>query len=613
MQSSINFLLSVWEVQAQSFEDSYFCISTKSKNGKWQDHFFQWPITPKRLRQFFILKDTDDYNLYFCPHGFKSARRKKEEATPTAFLWADLDAAHPSSCSPVPQLAWESSPKRFAALWRLNTHYNPEDIEQVNKALSYSSGADHGGWDLTQVLRIPGTRNHKYKGSPYGKVMWTKDNKYRLRDFPKEVIVEGDANATLAKYAKKLKKDTMRLLTAKHATVGKRSEVIWRLENEMHEQGVTAADTYVLIKNSVWNKFAGRHDEDTQLKRELEKTRGKGSYATTKPKDDKLKRPKINFIRMSEVEAEDVDWLWYPYIPLGKLTIIEGDPGLGKSWITMALSSYVSLGKRFPGVEADDAMDGSVLLMSAEDGLGDTIRPRLDTMSADVERIIAVEDPVTFDEEGIEDMRTVLEEVRPKLVIIDPLVAYMGGGVDMHKANETREVMSGMSRLAEEFHTAFVLIRHLTKGSRDKSIYRGIGSIDMTAAARSVIMVGRNPDTPDEGRVLCHIKSNLAPLGRPQAYVLRPKSKSPFKFEGPCNFTPEDVFKAEPTGEGNDDLKKATDWLKERLMEGTSPREDVIRDGEAKGMSAKTLNTARKDIGILVIVKAGRVSWRLPD
>jgi hypothetical protein len=614
VQQAIDFLLRIWGVQAQSHEGSYFCISTKSKNGKWHDHFFQWPIEPRKLRQFFMLKDTDDYNLYFCAHGFKSPKRKKEEATPTAFLWADLDEAHPSKCSPVPQVAWQSSPKRYAALWRLNTHYAPGDIEQVNKVLSYASGADKGGWDLTQVLRIPGTRNHKYQGSPYGKMIWEKDNKYRLKDFPKEISVESDANSVLAKYARKLKKDTIRLLTASRATVGKRSEVIWRLENELHEQGVSPGDTYVLIKNSVWNKFAGRHDEEAQLRRELEKTRGQGTYGDAKPKQSaKLKRPKINFIRMSDVEAEDVDWLWYPYIPRGKLTIIEGDPGLGKSWITMALSSYVSLGKRFPGVEPDDAVDGNILLMSAEDGLGDTIRPRLDTMAAQVDRINAIEDPVTFDEDGIGDMREVLDEIKPILVIVDPLVAYMGGGVDMHKANETREVMAGMARLAAEYKAAFVIIRHLTKGSRDKSIYRGIGSIDITAAARSVIMVGRNPESPDEGRVLCHIKSNLAPLGKPQAYVLRPKSPRPFKFEGPCNFTPEEVFKAEPTGSGDDALRDAVEWLKQRLIDGTSPRDEVTRDAEAKGISTKTLNAARKEAGILVVVKKGITSWRLPD
>jgi hypothetical protein len=559
-----------------------------------------------------MLKDTDSFNLYFCPHGFKSAKRKKEEATPTAFLWADLDAVNPSACKPVPQIAWESSPKRHAALWRLNTHYNPEDIESINRATTYSNGADKGGWDLTQVLRIPGTRNHKYKGSPYGRMMWEKTNQYRLKDFPTDFEIISNPSELLVKYQRKIKKDTMRLLTAKHATVGKRSEIIWRLENELHEQGLSTQDIFVLIKNSVWNKFAGRHDEDNQLKRELSKAKEKEKV--NGKSHDAMRRPKINFIRLSDVEAEDVDWLWYPYIPLGKLTIIEGDPGLGKSWITMALSSYISKGKQFPGVRLDDAMDGTVLLMSAEDGLGDTVRPRLDTMDANVRRIVAIEDPVTFDEDGLDDMRIVMEEIRPILVVVDPLVAYMGGGVDMHKANETREVMAGMSRLAAEFKAAFVVIRHLTKGGRDKSIYRGIGSIDMTAAARSVIMVGRNPETPDEGRVLCHIKSNLAPLGEPQAYVLRPRSSRPFKFEGPCKFTPEEVFKAEATGVPKDDeLNKCIEFIKDYLLKGTTPASEVKAAGEAKGFASAIINQARRTLKLLVIVKGDKTLWRLPD
>lgn len=608
MQKAITFLLSVWSLQA-SDEAQFFFLATKSIGGTWKDHPFEWPVTKQELTEFFDRYPTAKYHLYFCPHGFTKSKRKREYAASTTFLWADLDGSHPQSCSPKPQIAWESSPDRYAALWRLNRHYAPDEVEAINQALSYNNGADRGGWDFSQVLRIPGTKNHKYPSSPTGRLMWQRDNQYPLSDFPDEIEDQSNDSVEDLIRDKRMKSATRRTLMARHAIAGTRSETIWRLENELHEQGFKSGEIFKLIKSSVWNKFRGRRDEDKQLKRELEKVRAKERDTEEK----KTLHKGISVVRMSDVKAEQVQWLWWPYIPLGKLTIVEGDPGLGKSWITMALSTHISLRKRFPG--QDSGTQGTVLIMSAEDGLGDTIRPRLDTMQADVSKIYALEDPVTLDEDGIEDIDEWLHKIKPKLVIIDPVVAYMGGRVDLHKANETREVMARLSRLAENHHCAIVAIRHLTKGGRDKSIYRGIGSIDITAAARSVILVGRNPDKPNEGRVLCHIKCNLAPLGRSQAYVLDPKSKTPFRFEGPVDFTAEEVFKAEAApGEGkdNDQWGQVCEWLREALEAGDRDSEEIKQEAEARGYDKQLLNRVRKDLSVkMKLGKKGRVMWSL--
>jgi hypothetical protein len=170
--------------------------------------------------------------------------------------------------------------------------------------------------------------------------------------------------------------------------------------------------------------------------------------------------PSDNGVRLrciADVKAEKVNWLWQPYIPKGKLTLEEGDPGIGKSWISLAIATAVTLGKGLPGQESVEP--ANVLLASAEDGLGDTIRPRLDAMGADISRIFAIEGALTLDETGLARLESYLERVRPSLLIIDPLVAYLGAGVDIHRANETRAVMAQLARLAEKYDSAILCLR----------------------------------------------------------------------------------------------------------------------------------------------------------
>lgn len=607
MFSAARFLLDVWRPQG----DGYFCISTKSKSGKWRDLFLQTPFNRAKLER--ILEDNSDRNLYFCITPFSEPRRQKRFVTGSRFLWADLDEADPRKLKLKPQIAWASSPGRYAALWRLNKFHKTEPIEEANKSLTYSTGADPAGWDLTQVLRIPGTKNYKYKEAPRGKLLWTNDNAIGLDDIPSQTETShADAERLLDTHRKKLRASTIKLLTARHATVGKRSEVIWRLENELNEQDVPLGDIFTLIKFSVWNKFAGRHDEDAQLKREVSKLKPRDAEpckTLSDRKPDEGPRPSNKgsgpIKRMSDVAAEHVTWIWYPYIPRGKVTLIEGDPGLGKSWVTMSLAAHISNRERFPG--AQKFVGGRVLIMSAEDGLGDTVRPRLDTMKADVSKIYAYDDPVIFDEVGCAEVEEQIAELRPAIVIIDPLVAYMGGQIDLHKANETREIMARLARLAEKYQVGIVALRHLTKGGRDKSIYRGQGSIDLTAAARSVMLIGRDPNEPN-ARAIVHIKGNLAPLGPSIKYELRPGFKCPFRWGGFTELTAEDILKADRNGSDVSEFSMAKSYLQAALTEGARSSEILKREAEARGINPKILGRVARELGI----KFGE-KWRLPE
>lgn len=606
MQEQINFLLKIHQNLKPGL---WICLSTKKRN-RWKDHFFKTPLSADQLEDFFQQYDTHRYDLYFCPHAFKEAHRKKDLAVPTKYLWSDLDNANPSIIKPRPQIAWASSPNRFACLWILD-HIPPlEETEKLNKQLAYSVGADHGGWDITQVLRIPGTRNHKYPEAPYGKLLWYRDMPYSSI----EVTQQSDIDATdiLRKY--NLSPFTIKR-TFSEAKEGSRSEVLWKLENELIERGLNKEEVFIVIKDSPWNKFKKR---EGQLKREIEKAWDTHIHGSDKQVsrerafNPSKEEHQITLLNLDDVEPEVVEWLWYPYIPRGKLTMIEGDPGLGKSWLTMALASYISRGKALPYQLNPE--EGPVLIMSAEDGIADTIKPRLITLRANTKNIIAIPEPVSFTENGAQAVDEAIKQVKPLLVIIDPLVAYLGGKIDLHKANETREIMARMTRIAEENKVAIVLVRHLTKGNKDKAIYRGLGSIDLTAAVRSVLAIGRNPKDPNEGRVICHIKSNLAPLGKAISYTLDAGDKKhPFEFGEEIEVNVEEVLGAQPTN-GRGATEAAVEFLNTILINGKAmPSIEIQREAEARGIGDKALKKARKILNISMIRDGdGVYKWALP-
>src|SRR5262249_42289775 len=234
------------------------------------------------------------------------------------------------------------------------------------------------------------------------------------------------------------------------------------------------------------------HEDETEAQRD--KDFG-GKNSRQKLSDEEIDAL-LGVTKMSTVKREEISWLWKGRIALGKVTLLEGDPGLGKSHIALALATHVSLGHGLPGEQKTDPLN--VLIMSAEDGLGDTIGPRLDSMGADSEKILAISKPVVFDTAGCAAIDNLIGRRNPRLIVIDPLFSYTDAKVDIHRGNESRDVMTRISALAEKHKCAIVCIRHLTKGGRDKSIYRGVGSIDFTAAVRSVLLVGA--DATDRNR-----------------------------------------------------------------------------------------------------------------
>jgi hypothetical protein len=299
----------------------------------------------------------------------------------------------------------------------------------------------------------------------------------------------------------------------------------------------------------------------------------------------------VQLLCMANIAPQAVHWLWVPWIPSGKLTLLEGDPGLGKSHLTLQLATALSLGRGLPGrVKTAPA---NTLLLTAEDGLGDTVRPRLDAMKADVSCIFPLSGDLVFDATGLAHLEQAIQQTSARLVVVDPLVAYLGAKVDLHRANETRAVMKQLAAIAERHDCAIVLVRHLTKSGKDRAIYRGLGSIDLTAACRSVMLVGCDPN--DATRVaLVHIKSNLAAKADSLGFTI---ADGVFKWTGRTTLTAADILGAEQGGQSA--VQEAEAFLRSVLAEGPVTVASVRTQARGAGIAEKTLRRAREAIGVI--------------
>lgn len=322
-------------------------------------------------------------------------------------------------------------------------------------------------------------------------------------------------------------------------------------------------------------------------------------------------KPEPFIVPLADVTPEDIVWLWEPYIPQGKLTILEGDPGVGKTWLALTIAAVVSRGWPFPGedgIPKAQREPANVLYLSAEDSLADTLRPRLDAADADVTRVFALTgwkcaDPRT----GKEETRTItladlpvieeaLERVRPALFIVDPIQAYLGAGVDMHRANEVRPVLAGLAALADRYRCAVLCIRHLGKSPQDRAVYRGLGSIDFAAAARSILLVGQDPQ--DEGkRVLAQVKNSLAPLGTSLRFGFH---DGRLLWCGASQVTAEALLAPPRSDEEKSALEEACEFLSEALSRGPRPADEVLKEARKLGISEITLRRAKACVGVKV-------------
>ena len=314
----------------------------------------------------------------------------------------------------------------------------------------------------------------------------------------------------------------------------------------------------------------------------------------------------LELIRMSDIQPEEVQWLWYPYIPLGKLTVIQGDPGEGKTTFVLAVIAALTKGEALPEREPLDPVN--ILYQTAEDGLADTIRPRLDALGADCSRVLVIDESKREFSLSDERIRQAMEKTGAKLLVLDPLQAYLGAEVDMHRANEVRPILKRLGAVAEQMGCAVILIRHLNKMQGQKSGHRGMGSVDFQAAARSVLLVGRTKEDP-QLRIVVPDKSSLAPEGESIAFALDPELG--FQWKGYCAYNAEELLGGS-TKQVQTKTMQAEETLR-NLLDKPAPAEEILRRITAAGISERTLMTAKKNLGVLSEKRGGQWFWRLPS
>lgn len=302
------------------------------------------------------------------------------------------------------------------------------------------------------------------------------------------------------------------------------------------------------------------------------------------------KRSRIN---LSTVTPRNIDWWWKPRIARGKVHLLQGDPGVAKSYVTLALAACNSRGG---GINPDGTIaqgtPGRTLLMAVEDGLEDTTVPRLIKCGADLSMIetFGIDNQFVLDPDGIALLEQHLADVQPSLVIIDPVTFFLGGRIDMHRANEVRQPLAALGRLAERYGCAIILVIHMNKGQA-KSLYRALGSIDFTAVVRSMLMAGRVEDAPERGRALFHIKSNIGVEAPPVGYdvVEDPEDDvGRFVWLPTTDLTIREVEGRVP-GPKPVKQQEAVRWLKAVLADGPQPGCAVKTAAAEAGISERTL------------------------
>ena len=328
-------------------------------------------------------------------------------------------------------------------------------------------------------------------------------------------------------------------------------------------------------------------------------------YVTIGVRKSKDFSPMVPMIRLSEVQQTEVDWLWYPYIPFGKLTIIQGNPGEGKTFFAMQLAAACTNRKFLPQMEPFEPFN--VIFQTAEDGLGDTIKPRLISVEADPERVLVIDDtenPLTLADQRIEKA---IRENNARLVIIDPLQAFLGANVDMNRANEVRPIFRRLAEMAQNTNCAIVMIGHLNKASGSQSTYRGLGSIDITAVVRSLLFIGKVKNDPTT-RVIVHEKSSLAPPGQSLAFSLG--DENGFRWIGAYDITSEDLLAG---GEGSKtELKQelAVKLIMDFLVEGKKVSiAEINAEAKERGISERTVRLAKNSMGDRIASERQGKDW----
>jgi len=465
---SVAFLMKVWEQQCEPGE--FVCLSAKG-NG-WKDYSFPFDSElPGKLANW--LEVNGKKNLYFCPLPFTKPKRSKELVARSRFLWSDIDEADFSKCPP--SVLWESSPGRHQGLWSVGKALTPDDAAEQSRRLAYYLGADKGGWDLTQVLRIPGTPNLKYPAKPL----------VRLKHFT-DKILRKVPQSPLERWRSTIPRKLLRLVEGP-AEVGKRSDMLWYLEHELCDLGIPIKDVFTILRDSEWNKYRGRADEDERFESEMDKIRDDRDSKNTVTRVESVDLKVVSYAELLSSHATNPGWLVRDFWMRGSHGIVAGEPKSFKSTLAMDMLFSVASDQPFLG-QFKVEYGGPVLIVQNENA--DWImKDRLEKLAfsrgeignvrtragrrmriewaRDLPIFFVNQQGFTLDDaankEALEDL---IDRMRPVAVNLDPLYLMFTG--DVNSAKDLAPVLQWCLYIKQQYDCAVILNHHYGKNGEGK-------------------------------------------------------------------------------------------------------------------------------------------------
>jgi hypothetical protein len=477
----------------------HFCISTKDERERWRDHFFE--------RQEFddvveFIHEHEDCDVYFCPHGFSEPKRKKEFAVPPRVLYADLDEADPHLLKVTPSIAFESSPGRFVGLWIMDK----EVTEELNRRLSYSIGADKSGWDFTQVLRVPGTRNYKYSSEPEVTLLWEKWRPYKLKELERmlphlpgskhreHVSIDSTKHvgkAVIRKFAMKLPKSVKQLIDDKKVEESDRSKCIYKIVAGLHDAGASADQIAAVLKGNVY--FVDKHgDDERKLEAEINRCLGKLSNSTKARAENTGGLSIITARELQEKDFPELNFVVEGYVAEG-LTMLGGKPKMGKSFMCMALAYAIASGGVALG--SIKCKKGAVLYAALEDNERRLQRRIIQLFGSErrwPSNLQFTTELSRLNEGGLEEIEDWIIENDGVAVFIDTLIHVRPVGKSDTNYETDYAALTPLQELAGRYGVAIVVVHHLRKMAGDDPLDTISGTTGLTGAVDSVLVLTRS-------------------------------------------------------------------------------------------------------------------------
>lgn len=584
-------------------------------------------------------------DIYFCPLVFSEKQRKKEYALPTNLLWADLDPVHPDKCAIRPSIAWESSPGRYQALWILNREIPAEEAAQLSKRIAYRDGADRGGWDVTQVLRIPGSRNFKYDMAPPVRLLWADRHAYSTKEIKKSYprLNGHDTSAPTGNWPDVREQAIQSAIASiphgirrritRDPSGADRSRELQLLARDVLRLGIDPDVLAHILQRSTLNKFAGRPSEHEDLLKQV--ADAQVAVESTKPKKRKTPRRSVAEAPDEETftEMQVHQWGSFMSIPTKLEWLIDDawvDRSVGfisgrsksyKTWIALDLALSIVSGQPFLG-KYNVRRSGPVLLVQEEDpapvlqerlrliGLQKGMMPTVEILDGDVLHLEFPEYPLYIinlqgfnlgDDEKIDQVRRKIAEINPVAVILDPLIVMLSGtGADENKASDLAPILQAVKMWREEFGCSVVIVHHWKKGKPeegDRFAQSMYGSFVFHAWLESAlhVMPVIEDDQEKIDTVVVEREFKAAPSGRNMRLKFHIDSTGEYIYE----VLHEDDKNLSPMGQ------QLLDLIQEAGEQGLSTPELVNVTGHQRPKVVEQLKKMVRNKQVVVLEKGG--------